>query len=163
MATRGRRPKPAGMSTRRPERGDEPPTKLPICPPHLQGEARKEWRRTGRRLLACGLLTEIDGAALALYCQAWARWVDAEAALVRYGTVIRAKSGFPVQSPYLAIANKAMEQMTKLLVEFGMSPSARTRVAVATPSDERPPAQRRSDEDEDPRLLLFREAQGRRP
>ena len=129
---RGRRPKPAGMSTRRPRRDSgEPTVRLPACPPHLQGEARKEWRRTGRRLLQCGLMTEIDGAALAVYCQAWARWVDAEASLVRYGVVIKSPTGFPIQSPYLAIANKAMEQMTRLLTEFGMSPSSRARVWVA--------------------------------
>ena len=80
-----------------------------------------------------------DGAALALYCQAWARWVEAEANLVRYGTVIKSQSGFPIQSPYLAIANKAMAQMARILVEFGMSPSSRTRVSIARPTP--PPAQ----------------------
>ena len=47
---------------------------------------------------------------------------------MRYGAVIKAPSGFPVQSPFLAIANKAHEQMVKLLTEFGMTPAARTRV-----------------------------------
>ena len=39
----------------------------------------------------------------------------------------------PMQSPYLAIANKAMEQMRAMLTEFGMSPSSRTRVHVTPP------------------------------
>lgn len=90
----------------------------------------------GRKLAAWGLLTEIDGAALALYCQAWARWVEAEAQLLKFGTVIKSPNGFPIQSPYLPIANKAMEQMTKLLVEFGMSPSSRSRVAYKPPVPE---------------------------
>ena len=162
---RGRLPKPAGMSTRRPARADGPAVRLPACPPHLQGEARKEWRRIGRKLLACGLLTEIDGAALALYCQAWARWIEAEGNLVRYGTVIKAPSGYPIVSPYLSIANTAMAQMTRLLVEFGMSPSSRSRVAVVLPptaSVTRAGAMQ--EEEEDPRLLLFREQQSpRRP
>lgn len=42
--------------------------------------------------------------------------------------MVKAPSGFPVQSPFLAIANKALEQMTKLMIEFGMTPSSRTRV-----------------------------------
>ena len=148
----GRKPKPAGMSTRRPQRDDALTARLPACPEHLEGEARKEWRRTGRRLLECGLVTEIDGAALALYCQAWARWVDAEHNLARFGVVIKSPSGFPIQSPYLAIANKAMEQMAKLLAEFGMSPSSRTRVSVAP----RPQPQPRRPEEpgRDPRELL---------
>src|SRR3990172_7941136 len=141
------------MSTRRPYREDGPTLRLPPCPSHIQGEARKEWRRTGRKLLDCGLVTEIDGAALALYCQAWARWVEAEANLVRFGVVIKSPSGFPIQSPYLAIANKAMDQMAKLLTEFGMSPSSRTRVAVAPQLHNAPPVQREEPE-QDPRLLL---------
>jgi P27 family predicted phage terminase small subunit len=118
------------MSTRRPERislsGLD--AHLPTRPPHLQGEARKEWSRLGRRLRDAGLLTDIDKTALAIYCQAWARWLEAEEQLAKYGTVIMTPSSFPVQSPYLAIANKAMEQMTRILVEFGMSPSSRSRV-----------------------------------
>ena len=160
---RGRLPKSAGMSTRRPVRADGPAVRLPVCPPHLQGEARKEWRRIGRKLLACGLLTEIDGAALALYCQAWARWIEAEGNLVRYGTVIKAPSGYPIASPYLSIANTAMAQMTRLLVEFGMTPSSRSRVAVVPPAAApETRAEPRRDE-EDPRLLLFRDQSTRRP
>jgi len=150
---RGRRPKPAGTSTRRQRRDDSGPAlRLPACPAHLQGEARAKWKRTGRKLAACGLVTDIDAAALALYCQAWARWVEAEGNLVRFGVVIKSPSGFPIQSPYLAIANKAMEQMAKLLVEFGMSPSSRTRVAVAPRPPVAPPPQ--EEPEQDPRLML---------
>ncbi|MBI5285340.1 MAG: phage terminase small subunit P27 family [Chloroflexi bacterium] len=128
---RGRKPKPPGLSTRQPDRPkDGPLVRLPACPPHLQGEARKEWSRVGKKLLAYGLVTEIDRSALAIYCQAWARWVEAEQQLGKYGTVIKSPTGYPMQSPYLAIANKAMEQMAKILVEFGMSPSSRSRVAA---------------------------------
>jgi P27 family predicted phage terminase small subunit len=143
------------MSTRRPHlQAGGPAVRLPACPPHLQGEARKEWRRIGRKLLACGLMTEIDGTALALYCQAWARWIEAEANLVRYGTVIKAPSGYPIASPYLSIANTAMAQMARLLVEFGMSPSSRSRVVVApSPAAFEPLPER--DED-DPRLRILR-------
>jgi P27 family predicted phage terminase small subunit len=160
---RGRKPKPEGMSTRRPRRFDANVAELPACPPHLKGEARREWRRTGRKLVECGLITSVDAAALALYCQAWARWVDAEGQLAKYGIVMKAPSGFPIPSPYLAIANKAMEQMTKLLVEFGMSPSSRARVTIASPPppDVRPVPPRKKD-DEDPRMFLVREMQGQR-
>lgn len=128
---KGRKPKPPGLSTRHPDRPkDGPRVRLPVCPPHLQGEARKEWSRVGKKLLAYGLVTDIDRSALAIYCQAWARWVEAEQQLAKYGTVIKSPNGYPMQSPYLAIANKAMDQMAKILVEFGMSPSSRSRVTV---------------------------------
>jgi P27 family predicted phage terminase small subunit len=152
------------MSSRRPRvSGNGPEPRLPACPAHLQGEARKEWKRMGKRLLECGLMTELDGAALALYCQSWARWVEAEANLVKYGTVMKSPSGFPIQSPYLAIANKAMGQMTRLLVEFGMSPSSRTRVSISRPVVAPTPTTYESPYDEpDPRRLIYLEQERQR-
>ena len=64
------------------------------------------------------------------------RWVEAEANLQKYGTVVFTKAKFPVQSPYLGIANRAMEIMMKALVEFGMTPSSRSRVRVASAEQE---------------------------
>jgi P27 family predicted phage terminase small subunit len=144
------------MSYRRPSRsahGPEP--RLPACPPHLHGEARKEWSRLGRKLRDFGLVTDIDKAALALYCQAWARWIEAEDALRNFGVVLKSPSGFPIQSPYLAIANKAMDQMTRLLAEFGMSPSSRARVTVQPPREQlATQAQPPSADERDPREYL---------
>ncbi len=118
----GRRPLPEGEP--------EPASDLPIAPAHLSDEAKAEWDRTGQQLLELGLITTIDRPALAAYCAAWARWVDAEQRLVEFGVVIKSPKGFLVQSPYLSIANRAMEQMMKVLVEFGMTPSSRTRVTT---------------------------------
>lgn len=150
---RGRKPKPSGMSTRRPDRDDDIEIKLPPCPKHLNDEAKREWRRMGKKLLAVGLVTEVDSGTLALYCQAWARWVEAEAMLAKFGTVVTTPSGFLTQSPYLQIANKAMEQMTRLLVEFGMSPSSRARVTRTAPAPVKRQIVQRSFGD-DPRQAL---------
>ncbi len=136
MAVRGRKPKPTrlkvleGNPGKRPLNRNEPKPKvgIPRCPEHLSDEAKREWRRVSGSLAEMGLLSRIDRAALAAYCQAWGRWVEAEEALRKYGVMIKSPSGFPMQSPYLAIANKAMEQMRAMLTEFGMSPSSRTRV-----------------------------------
>lgn len=144
MATRGTRPKPTALKvlqgTDRADRGNpnEPKTTtaLPACPEHLNDEAQREWERIGTLLAGLGLVTQIDRAALAAYCQVWSRWVEAEEAIRRYGVVIKSPSNFPMQSPYLAIANKAMDQMRLLLTEFGMTPSSRTRVTAGSPVGE---------------------------
>ena len=115
------------------------PVEIPRCPTHLSPEAKREWKRISVDLAGCGLLTRIDRGALALYCDAWGRWVEAQRALQTYGVMIKAPSGFPMQSPYLAIANKAFEQMRAMLGEFGMSPSSRTRVHAAAVVDEDDP------------------------
>ena len=144
MATRGARPLPTRLKmvrgTLRNGRttGHEPvlPVEIPRCPAHLGREAKREWKRVSQELAGYGLLTRIDRAALALYCEAWGRWVEAEGALRKYGAMIKAPSGFPMQSPYLAMANKAMEQIRAMLTEFGMSPSSRTRVHAVPPPRE---------------------------
>ena len=140
----GRKPKPTqlkvleGNPGKRRLRKDEPQpkAKLPGPPAQLSAEAKREWWRLGKQLATLGLLTNIDRAALALYCQAWARWLEAEKALKTYGVMVKSPNGFPMQSPYLAVANKAMEQIRAMLTEFGMSPSSRTRVHAAPQADE---------------------------
>jgi P27 family predicted phage terminase small subunit len=139
MATRGARPKPTALKVlqgtdradRRNEHEPQTTAAIPACPDHLSGEAKSEWERVGRLLAGLGLVTQIDRAALAAYCQAWGRWVEAEEAIKRHGVVIKSPNNFPIQSPYLAIANKAMDQMRLLLAEFGMTPSSRTRVTAS--------------------------------
>lgn len=85
----------------------------------------------GGELARMGVVTVVDRAALAAYCQAWSRWVDSEAQVARLGTIVKTANGNLIQNPYLAVANRAMEQMTRLAAEFGMTPSSRSRVQVA--------------------------------
>jgi P27 family predicted phage terminase small subunit len=106
---------------------------IPDCPEELSDAAKDEWQRIAQELYDMGLLSRVDRAALATYCQAWGTWIEAQASLRQYGTVIRSPNGFPMPSPYLAIANKAFEQLKAMLVEFGMSPSSRTRVEAIPP------------------------------
>jgi P27 family predicted phage terminase small subunit len=94
----------------------------------------------GRKLLALGVMSEIDKAALATYCQAWGRWVEAEQLLATEGLVtVAPNNGYIMPSPYLSIANKAMEQMMKALIEFGMTPSSRSRIKADTSEKDKDP------------------------
>jgi len=133
----------AGNPGKRPvgEPEPEPASRLPEPPEHLSDEAKREWLRVGELLVDLGLVSDLDRAALAGYCQAWSRWVEAEEALRTYGVVIKSPSGYPMQSPFLAVANKALEQMRGFLIEFGMTPASRSKVhgeqrAEADPLDE---------------------------
>jgi P27 family predicted phage terminase small subunit len=133
----GRKPVPTALKILRGNPGkrslpkSEPkPTGIPDCPRHLNKEARTEWDRISKELLVLGLLSEIDRAALAAYCGAWARWVDAEKKVKSQGAVITTTNGNMIQNPYVGIANRAMELMCKFLVEFGMTPSSRSRLQI---------------------------------
>ena len=139
----GRKPKPTilkliqGNPGRRPLNLHEfhPAVEIPRCPLHLQGEARKEWRRISRELEKYCLISEVDRAALAFYCVNWARHVEAEEMIDRAakaanasGLFVKSPNGYPSQSPWLAVSNKAMEMCRAFLAEFGMSPASRSRV-----------------------------------
>jgi phage terminase small subunit len=83
---RGRKPKPTylkildGNPGRRPNNPGEPqpPRRAPTCPSHLCPAAKAEWKRLAAQLTVLRILTELDRAALAAYCQAYGRWVEAE-------------------------------------------------------------------------------------
>jgi P27 family predicted phage terminase small subunit len=136
---RGRRPLPSQVKRARGNPGKralprlevQPPAGVPECPPQVTGHARAEWDRIVPELLAAGLLTKLDRAALVGYCIAWGQWSEALDALRTHGTLVKSPSGYPMQSPYVAISNKAFEQWTRMLTEFGMSPSSRSRVNAA--------------------------------
>jgi len=70
-------------------------------------------------------LTAVDGPALAAYCAAYGRWKDAELNIQKFGTVIKTGTGNPVQNPYLAVAEKAMDLMRGWLSELECTPRSR--------------------------------------
>ena len=57
------------------------------------------------------MLTLFDRAALAAYCQAWGRWVEAEERLRETPPLVKTPSGYIQQSPWLTIAHKQLELM----------------------------------------------------
>jgi P27 family predicted phage terminase small subunit len=78
-----------------------------------------------------GVFTTIDRAALAAYCQAYGRWVEAEERLRDSQLLYKAPSGHVQQSPLLGIIHKQLELIGRYMAELGMTPAARTRVQVA--------------------------------
>ena len=95
---------------------------------------RKEWQRLSKELEALGLLTGLDRNLLAAYCQAHALWTEAVASIGRYGTMVKSPNGFPMQSPYGAVANKQVDIMVRIAAEFGMTLS-RTPMGDKSPGD----------------------------
>jgi P27 family predicted phage terminase small subunit len=130
-----------------PENEPKPVPIAPPCPAHLDSRAKKEWKRITPELEHLGLLTRIDMAALAAYCQAYSRWIEAEKMIRKHGMLVKNQKGYPVVSPYMAIINKSLEQMKSYLTEFGLTPASRSRIDV------KPPA-----EDIDPMEQLLRKA-----
>ncbi len=135
---RGRKPMPTalrivtGNAGKRPlnTREPKPVTAIPTCPAHLSPTAKAEWKRLARHLHNLGVISELDRAALAAYCQAYGRWVEAERKLKETPILLRTPAGYVQPSPWLAISNKNVELMHKFMSELGLSPVSRSRVSA---------------------------------
>jgi len=139
MGRRGPAPQPTnirilhGNPGKRPLNGNEPQPRRerPSCPRWLTAEARKEWKRVVPELDRLGVLTIVDRAALTTYCQAWARYVEAEAMLTQYGSVLKSnKSDYIQVSPYATISKQMALLIKAFCQEFGLTPASRSRISV---------------------------------
>jgi P27 family predicted phage terminase small subunit len=137
-----------GNRNRRPLPQDEPkpPPGIPRRPLFLDPEACSEWDRIVPQLHAIGILADIDRAVLATYCRSWSRWVDAETALQAMakldpetkGLLVVTRDGDIKPNPLVRVANDAIKMVIRTAGEFGLSPSARTRIKSTLASVEGP-------------------------
>ena len=115
----------------------KPDAEIPDCPPELGPVAQREWQRLSIELNKLRILTQLDRAALAAYCGAYSLWAEATENIQKFGTMVKSPSGYPIQSPYVSIANRQAEIMMRIASEFGFTPASRSRIST-------PAAQERS-------------------
>ena len=101
----------------------------------LDADAKKVWRQVVPPLRAMGVLTRIDGKAVARYCTSWVRWRRAIEFIREHGEVYPLKDDagkirYLQQFPQVAIASRLALELTRLEQEFGMTPASRTRISV---------------------------------
>ncbi len=162
---RGRKPLPTvlhvlnGNPSKKKDLGKNEPKPVPTaprCPHWLHKNAKKEWKRIAPQLERMGLLTQVDLAALAMYCESWAQYREAIEFVHKKGqayaifernedgNVKYDNRGQPIlrhmqQWPQVGIANKALKNIQSLCSEFGLTPSARGRMQVPGTSDKEDP------------------------
>jgi len=143
----GRRPKPTALRKLGGNAGKrklndaepEPVLGVPEMPPGLGKVAAAEWKSIVPELMQLGVLSKIDGKALAAYCHCYARWFQAERDVEKYGVIIEE----PIllmgeatdyvrlkKNPACNVSESAMKGMKSFLVEFGMTPAARSRIRI---------------------------------
>jgi P27 family predicted phage terminase small subunit len=146
MGRRGPPPQPANVVNITGNRGKKslsdlkneirPEVLIPEPPTHLVPGAKVEWERITPELQKLGLISNIDLAIVALYCQYWARWKQAEEklqALGEDGLIDKTPNGFKQMSVWLLISKQSAEGMKSCLAEIGMTPAARSRVSPTHP------------------------------
>jgi len=142
---RGPKPKPTNLKKLEGVRTDrindnepEPQLGRVTCPSFLSKEAKAEWKRIAPELIRLGLLTPVDRAAFAGYCQAYGRWVKAERLLLEKGVLVSGNKGQLIASPLLWISTSAAKNMLRFGVEFGLTPSSRSRLVGMNPEERDP-------------------------
>ena len=100
----------------------------PRCPRELQGEARKFWKRTAPRLIALGLLSEIDEGMFAAYCSAWDRWLTCIERVKQDGLMVISKTRGPILNPLLKEIASCETALRNFGGHFGLSPASRSKV-----------------------------------
>ena len=132
------RPKPSALKLmegnpgKRPIPQNEPKPELtmPEAPSRLTGSALAEWFRIVPEIFRLGMMTRLDVAALACWCEAVGDFYDALADLhdqpktasKRYAGALRRKDA-------------ASERIRKWAVEFGFTTSSRSRI-IAIPRED---------------------------
>lgn len=149
---RGRKPTPtnlkilAGNPGKRTLNANEPrPKKLEVeSPPNdLTDRGKKIWTSTTKQLRTCGLLTEVDANAIIRYCDIFDKWLIAKqlydekgAYAPIYAMVDDGKKGKKKEvigmnrAPWAAEYKAFLKELLRLEVEFGMTPSSRSRIQV---------------------------------
>jgi P27 family predicted phage terminase small subunit len=159
----GRRPKPTAIKTLQGNPGHRPlndkelvaPKGEPEMPKGMLPAARREWKNIVPLLMKLGVLSQIDGKALAAYCDTFAHMEKSRKDIEKYGLVVEEPvidkfnnpvvlgsiPGVPPEAgaSYLvklkanpAVANYALfaKLMKSFLIEFGLTPASRAKLKV---------------------------------
>jgi P27 family predicted phage terminase small subunit len=105
-----------------------PEIAIPKCPEWLMEEAKKEWERISIHLYHLKLLTQIDMAGLASYCQYYAKYLEAEKKLLIEGEMLTSKKGNDYINPRTYLSNTYNREMRNYLSKFGLTPSDRANL-----------------------------------
>lgn len=147
MGRRGPPPTPTPILKRRGSwrakaRGAEPsaPPGRPPCPACLTGGARHAWQQLAPQLEGMGVLTQVDGAALARYCQMWDQWRRYQKVLAKEGDITKAVDANGNEQlrlrPEVAESRRLSMELLRLEKEFGLTPAARAHLAQAAKDTE---------------------------
>ena len=127
--------------TFRPDRegSNEPkPEGFAECPDFLTPEARNEWTRLASQLKACGLLTAVDTAVFAAYCQAFADFRKLTEELNGMATwVWQSESGYRQVIPEVGLRKEASARLFQAAARLGLSPADRSGLHIGVGVPER--------------------------
>lgn len=103
-------------------------------PAWLDSIAKKEFKRIAQELMELDLLTNVDINSLAAYCDAYSDYIKCTKIIQEEGLMVeytnKAAETNKVPHPLLTKKKQLHEQMKSLATEFGLTPSARAKLAM---------------------------------
>ena len=105
-------------------------------PADMPSEAAAVWDRLVVELEGMHVLTRADGFALELLARTWGKWMEAERKIEEVGSVYPIKNPdgsikYLQQTPWVAMSRNYGAELNRLLQQFGLTPSARSRITTA--------------------------------
>lgn len=115
----------------------EPATRSlpPTAPDGIADDVRAIWDYTLAGIIYMNIAADVDRDALICYCEAVVAHRKASAILAKSPILIKGQMGGMVRNPALAVQRDAATTIRGYCQEFGLTPSARTRIQTdaATP------------------------------
>lgn len=110
----------------------------------LDAVAKKEFKRLVAELVQVDLISNVDVNALATYCDAYSDYVQCTKIIHEEGLMVeytnKAAETNKVPHPLLTKKKQLHEQMKSLATEFGLTPSARAKIAIPKKEEKEPSA-----------------------
>ncbi|MEH7103393.1 phage terminase small subunit P27 family [Bacillus velezensis] len=116
------------------------------APPWLNKIAKKEFKRVAALLSEVEIITEADISMLAAYCNAYSQYVSISEIIEKDGIMVHTEGhdedGNPIQligeeHPLLKRQKNYYDQMKSAANDFGLTPSARAKLAITRTQEER--------------------------
>jgi P27 family predicted phage terminase small subunit len=113
------------------DREPKPETEGISMPDGLSAGSQKCWKEYFDIVSDMRVMTVADVPALTMMAETADRMILAANELKK-GMLVKAPSGYPMQSPYMSILKSERDMLHKLHMQFGITPASRSSVDVST-------------------------------
>ena len=134
----GPKPKPTALKVlegnpgkqKLPKYEPKPAPLRPTCPDFLNDRAKSIWFSLVDELEAVGVLTSVDQADFAAFCEAYEEAQACSRFINEHGLTFETGTGYLQQRPEVGIRNKAWDRVDKFGAQLGIGAAHRSRIEV---------------------------------
>lgn len=101
----------------------------PPKPKSMSKDANETWDYLCKHLEQMGILAESDQMAISMLCKNWSLLLEAECHINDEGSIIDV-NGQLQKNQWFKVKEETEKTIIKLLTEFGLTPSSRSRIAI---------------------------------